>query len=200
MTVVDLVVAEPGWADEEFRRFIDQERWTGELELRRRDGSPVQVDLSATRVEIGSGPAIYLAAIRDLSDRKRLIEESAELVRAEAEAQAQAEAARERVRFVSDASELLAISLDYPATLVRLAELVVREMQEAVVEHDEVIAGSVHFGEGDDESGHSRRRGVSVPWPYPRGGDSFRLLEKSGAPLPLLHSTCSLHFASLTIG
>ena len=128
MTVVDLVVAEPGWADEEFRRFIDQERWTGELELRRRDGSPVQVDLSATRVEIGSGPAIYLAAIRDLSDRKRLIEESAELVRAEAEAQAQAEAARQRVRFVSDASELLAISLDYPATLVRLAELVVREI------------------------------------------------------------------------
>ena len=74
------------------------------------------------------GPAIYLAAIRDLSDRKRLIEEGAELARAEAEAQAQAEAARQRVRFVSDVSELLAVSLDFPATLVRLAELVVREI------------------------------------------------------------------------
>ena len=128
MPVVDLVVAEPGWADEEFRRFIDQGRWTGEIELRRKDGSLVQVDVSATRVDMGSGPAIYLAAIRDLSDRKRLIEERAELVRAEAEAQAQAEAARQRVRFVSDVSELLAVSLDYPATLVRLAELVVREI------------------------------------------------------------------------
>lgn len=128
MTVLDLVAAEPGWADEEFRRFIDQERWTGELELRRKDGSLVQVDVSATRVDMGSGPAVYLAAIRDLSDRKRLIEESVELVRAEAEAQAQAEVARQRVRFVSDVSELLAVSLDYPATLVRLAELVVREI------------------------------------------------------------------------
>jgi PAS domain S-box-containing protein len=129
MTVLDLVAAEPGWADEEFRRFIDQERWTGEVDLRRKDGSLVQVDVSATRVDTGSGgPAIYLAAIRDLSDRKRLIEEGAELVRAEAEAQAQAEAARQRVRFVSDVSELLAVSLDYPATFVRLAELVVREI------------------------------------------------------------------------
>ena len=128
MTVVDLVVAEPGWADEEFRRLIDQGRWTGVIELRRKDGSLVQVDVSSTKVDIGSGPAIYLAAIRDLSDRKRLIEERAELVRAEAEAQAQAEAARQRVRFVSDVSELLAVSLDYPATLVRLAELVVREI------------------------------------------------------------------------
>ena len=72
----------------------------------------------------GSDPA----TIRDLSDRERLIAERAELVRAEAEAQAQAEAARQRVRFVSDVSELLAVSVDYPATLVRLAELVVREV------------------------------------------------------------------------
>jgi PAS domain S-box-containing protein len=129
MTVLDLVAADPGWADEEFRRFIDQERWTGEVDLRRKDGSLVQVDVSATRVDTGSGgPAIYLAAIRDLSDRKRLLEEGAELVRAEAEAQAQAEVARQRVRFVSDVSELLAVSLDYPATFVRLAELVVREI------------------------------------------------------------------------
>ena len=128
MTVVDLVVAEPGWADEEFRRLIDQGQWTGVIELRRKDGSLVQVDVSSTKVDIGSGPAIYLAAIRDLSDRKRLIEERAELVSAEAEAQAQAEAARQRVRFVSDVSEFLAVSLDYPATLVRLAELVVREI------------------------------------------------------------------------
>ena len=130
MTVLDLVVAEPGWADEEFRRFIDQGALDGGgWDLRRKDGSLVQVDVSATRVDTGSGgPAIYLAALRDISERKRLIEEGAELVRAEAEAQAQAEAARQRVRFVSDVSELLAVSVDYPATFVRLAELVVREI------------------------------------------------------------------------
>lgn len=133
MPILDLVAAAPGWADEEFRRFIDRERWTGEMELRHKDGSLVQVDMSATRVDIGSGPAIYLAAIRDLSDRNRLIEQGAELVRAKAEAQAQAEAARQRVRFVSDVSELLAVSLDYPATLVRLAELVVREIADLCV-------------------------------------------------------------------
>ncbi|HEX6580833.1 MAG TPA: SpoIIE family protein phosphatase [Actinomycetota bacterium] len=133
MPVLDLVAAEPGWADEEFRHLIDQERWTGELELRREDGSLVPVDVSATRVDIGSGPAIYLAAMRDLSDRKQLIEERAELVSAEAEAQTQAEAARQRVRFVSDVSELLAVSLDYPATLVRLAEVVVREIADLCV-------------------------------------------------------------------
>ena len=73
------------------------------------------------------------AAIRDFSDRERFIEERAELLRAEAEAQAQAEAARQRVRFVSDVSELLAVSVDYPATLVRLAELVVREVADLCV-------------------------------------------------------------------
>jgi PAS domain S-box-containing protein len=128
MPILDLVAAEPGWAEEEFRHFIDQERWTGELELRRKDRSLVQVDVAATRVDIGEAPAIYLAAIRDVSDRKRLAEERAELVRAEEDARAQAEVARQRVRFVSDVSELLAVSVDYPATLVRLAELMVREI------------------------------------------------------------------------
>lgn len=126
--IFDLVAAEPGWAEEEFRLFIDQERWTGEVELLRKDRSTVQVDVSATRVDIGDGPAIYLAAMRDLSDRNRLTEERAELVHAEEDARAQAEVARQRVRFVSDVSELLAVSVDYPAALVRLAELMVREM------------------------------------------------------------------------
>ncbi|MET1011355.1 MAG: GAF domain-containing protein, partial [Actinomycetota bacterium] len=91
------------------------------------DQEPGAAGFDPTR-PVGTTRGSEPAAIRDLDERERLIEERAELVRAEAEAQAQAEAARQRVRFVSDASELLAISLDYPATLVRLAELVVREI------------------------------------------------------------------------
>jgi PAS domain S-box-containing protein len=120
------VVAAPQWKDE-FRDLLEQGPWRGEIELRCKDGSLVQVEASATAIEMKSGP-IYVSALRDLTDRKRLQEEHAKLLRAEQEARAQAEAARRRVRLVSDASELLAVSLDYPGTFVRLAELMVREV------------------------------------------------------------------------
>jgi GAF domain-containing protein len=52
--------------------------------------------------------------------------ERARLYEAERSAHERAEAAWHRVSMLSQASELLAASLDYPATFVRLAELVVR--------------------------------------------------------------------------
>ena len=127
MSIAEVVAAPPQWTEEAFGDLLEQGHWKGEIELRRRDGSGVQVDASATAVEMESGP-IYVSALRDLTDRKRLQEEREELLRAEQEARAQAEAARRRVRLVSDASELLAVSLDYPRTFVRLAELMVREV------------------------------------------------------------------------
>jgi serine phosphatase RsbU (regulator of sigma subunit) len=66
--------------------------------------------------------------LRDLTARKQMDEERAELVVREREARAQAEAARQQVRLVSDVSELLAASSVYPGTLIRLANLMVREV------------------------------------------------------------------------
>lgn len=127
MRIADVVSAESGWTEQEFRRFLEQGDWRGEVDLRCKDGSLVHVEALASTIEMESGP-LYVSALRDLSDRKRLEGERAEALHAEQEARAQADAARQQVRLVSDASELLAISLDYPGTLVRLAELMVREV------------------------------------------------------------------------
>jgi PAS domain S-box-containing protein len=127
MRFVDVVAAQPEWTEEEVRRFLDQRRWTGEMQLRCKDGSLVRIGISATRVDEEPGP-IYVSVLRDVTDRKQIREERAELLRAEREARAQADAARHRVHLVSAVSELLAVSLDYPGTFLRLAELMVREV------------------------------------------------------------------------
>jgi PAS domain S-box-containing protein len=127
MSVGDLTAARPDWSEEAFRRLLATGHWEGEVELRRKDGRWVVVDAATTKVEMDGGP-IYVSALRDLTDRRRFDEERTELLRVGHEAIAQAEVARQRVRLVSDASELLAVSLDYPATFVRLAERIVREI------------------------------------------------------------------------
>ena len=127
MRVADLVAQQREWTEEEFRRFLDEGRWTGEIELRRKDGSVVDVEVTAARVE-GAAAPIHVSTLRDLTDRNRGRAERAELLAREQEARAQAEAARQRVRLVSDVSELLAVTWEYPGALIRLANLLVREV------------------------------------------------------------------------
>jgi PAS domain S-box-containing protein len=45
--------------------------WRGEFEARRKEGSPVSVEASLTRLELASGP-VYLTMLRDISERRRL--------------------------------------------------------------------------------------------------------------------------------
>ena len=73
-----------------------------EREYRRKDGTTVTVLFAAATIDTGSGRWIGYAL--DLSDRKR--DEAA-------------------LRFLADAGDVLASSLDYEDTLQRLAELVV---------------------------------------------------------------------------
>ena len=127
MRIPDVVARQPEWTEEEFRRFLDEGRWIGEIELRRKDGTLVEAEASATRVEGEPGP-IYVSVVRDLTGRRQIEDERAELLARERAAQAQAEAARQRVRLVSDASELLAVSSGFPGALVRLANLMVLEV------------------------------------------------------------------------
>jgi PAS domain S-box-containing protein len=132
MRVADLVAQPREWTEEEFRRFLDEGRWTGEIELRRKDGSVVDVEVTAARVE-GAAAPIHVSTLRDLTDRNRGRAERAELLAREQEARAQAEAARARVRLVSDASELLAVTSEYPGPLIRLANLMVLEVADLCV-------------------------------------------------------------------
>lgn len=132
MRVADMIAQQREWTEEEFRRFLDEGRWTGEIELRRKDGSVVEVEVTAARVERAAGQ-IHVSTLRDLTDRNRARAERAELLASEQEARAQAEAARQRVRLVSDASELLAVTSAYPGPLVRLANLMVLEVADLCV-------------------------------------------------------------------
>jgi PAS domain S-box-containing protein len=127
MRVADLVAQQREWTEEEFRHFLDSGRWTGEIELRRKNGSVVEVEATAARAEGEAGP-IHVSTLRDLTDRNRGRVERAELLGREQEARAQAEAARQRVRLVSDVSALLAVVSEYPGALVRLANLMVLEV------------------------------------------------------------------------
>jgi PAS domain S-box-containing protein len=94
-----------------------------ETTARRKDGSlyPVEVRLELSRAET---PPVFVAIVEDVSVRKRAEEERAQLVR-EQMARADAEAAERRSAFLAEASRLLAVSLDYPTTLVKVARLAV---------------------------------------------------------------------------
>ncbi|MBW3632176.1 MAG: PAS domain S-box protein [Chloroflexi bacterium] len=70
MRVADLVAGEPEWIATEYARYQEEGSWRGELELRRKDGSTVPVELGATVVALPTG-STYLAVLRDCTERKQ---------------------------------------------------------------------------------------------------------------------------------
>jgi PAS domain S-box-containing protein len=66
----DIVLSDSSWARGEFERYLATGRWQGELELRRKDGAVLPVEVVATFVQLDDGP-VLLSAVRDISDRKR---------------------------------------------------------------------------------------------------------------------------------
>jgi PAS domain S-box-containing protein len=191
MRVVDLVAAQPEWTESEFRQFREQESWTGEIELRCKDGSVARVEASAIRIHGEPGP-VYVSVLRDLAERTRVQEERAELLRSEQEARAQAEAALQQVRLVSDVSQLLAVSPDYPATFHRLAETMVREIADLclidMVDEAGVISrvAAVHAS----QSKQSLADRLAEEWPpRPGGSDPIAKTLSTGSP----HSSPMIH-------
>jgi protein-histidine pros-kinase len=72
MRIDDIVKADAGdWTEAEFTRYLDDGRWQGELVLRRKDGTEVPVEARASVVTLATG-AVYLAAVRDISERRQL--------------------------------------------------------------------------------------------------------------------------------
>lgn len=96
---------------------------TTEIELVRPGGGLVTAELRVTELPWG-GRQARLVSLRDITARKEA-EEAARGFAAEKAAREQAEAAEERAARLSEASRLLASSLDYETTLCSVAEAVV---------------------------------------------------------------------------
>lgn len=81
LCVEDIVVSEPAWTKAEYARFLEERRWHGELELRRKDGSCVPVEATATVVDLPDGP-VNISAIRDVSERRAIQQQQQEFLEA----------------------------------------------------------------------------------------------------------------------
>lgn len=91
----------------------------------RKDGSEFWVEVSIAPVLDASGQVVQWTSIQRETTARRQAEETALRLTREEAARAAAEAAEERARFLSEASRILASSLDYQETLDRVAHLAV---------------------------------------------------------------------------
>lgn len=103
MKVGDLVAGGASLGEAEFARFLESGDWSGELELRRKDGTTVTVEARAATIDLPGG-GFYVSVIRDVTQRRALENSRA---------------------FLAQASAILAASLDYDETLTSLARLCV---------------------------------------------------------------------------
>lgn len=105
LRVEDIVALPPDWTETEFTGFRAVGNWQGELELRRKDGSTVAVDVKATVIELPEG-AVHIAALRDVSERRAVEEQRQAFLEAVSHdlrnplstVQAQAQLVRRRIR------------------------------------------------------------------------------------------------------
>jgi PAS domain S-box-containing protein len=68
LSVSDLLAAGPDRARSEFRRFLADGYWRGELDLRRKDGSIVRVDARATPLEETQDGPRYVSILREVGE------------------------------------------------------------------------------------------------------------------------------------
>jgi PAS domain S-box-containing protein len=99
--------------------------WADDIIHTRRDGTQVVVASRWTLERDRAGrPRAILELNTDVTEHKQAEEQARQLIAAEA-ARAEAEAARQRWAFLAQVSTLFASSLDYEATLARLAQIAV---------------------------------------------------------------------------
>ncbi len=96
---------------------------TAEIELFRPGGTLITAELRVTELT-WDGTSTRLVSLRDITERKEA-EEAARRLASEQAARKEAEVAEERAERLSEASRLLASSLDYETTLCSVAEAVV---------------------------------------------------------------------------
>ncbi|HEY3065333.1 MAG TPA: PAS domain-containing protein [Methylomirabilota bacterium] len=94
-----------------------------------RDGREIPIDDSGAPIRDAEGTIIGVVLVfREISERRRLEIERAQILELERSARAVAQAAQERASFVARASTVLASSLDYGTTLAAVARLIVPEL------------------------------------------------------------------------
>ncbi|WP_040667263.1 PAS domain S-box protein, partial [Nitrolancea hollandica] len=92
----------------------------------RKDGGVVTALISASVVRDAEGtPQSLICLVLDITERKRAEEEREQLLIREQVARAEAETAQQRIAFLAGASQFLAHSLDYEATLENIAQLAI---------------------------------------------------------------------------
>src|SRR5215204_1818661 len=115
----------------QMRRLLADELRTYTIEKRylRRDGSLVWVNLTVSLVRNASGEPIYfIAAVEDISGRKKAQEERDLLLIKEQLARAEAVEARRRLALLAAAGPALSASLDYEETLEGITRLLVPDL------------------------------------------------------------------------
>ena len=120
---------------EQVRRLLEGELQTYTMEKRylRKDGSAVWVNLTVSLVRHSSGePAYFIAAVEDISERKKTQEERDLLLIREQLARAEAVEARRRLSLLAAAGPALSTSLDYGEILQRITRLLVPELARLV--------------------------------------------------------------------
>ncbi len=117
---------------DQVRRLLAGEVQTYTMEKRyvKRNGSAVWVNLTVSLVRDASGePAYFIAAVEDISTRKKAEEERDLLLVKEQLARAEAVEARRRLALLAAAGPALSsVSLDYGETLERITRLIVPEL------------------------------------------------------------------------
>jgi phosphoserine phosphatase RsbU/P len=109
LRVPDVVAREPERTEEEYRRFVEEGRERGEIEVRRKDGTQVAVEFVATTIDL-PGRTIYLSALRDIGERKRAERERESLLLRERTAREETHRAAERLRRLQS---IIDVSLGY---------------------------------------------------------------------------------------
>src|SRR5918999_1334436 len=112
-----------------------------EISARHRDGSRIAVEIIGRSASY-QGRNVRVASVRDITERKRLEEQTHQLMR-EQVARAEAEAAQERAAFLAEASKVLGTSFDYHTTLEQLARLAVPRIADYCVV--DVVEGEAGF-------------------------------------------------------
>ena len=70
MQILDLVDLPWAWSAAEFAHLVREQALCGEIELRRKDGSPVTVEARAREVQLPLG-VVYVSTLHDISERRQ---------------------------------------------------------------------------------------------------------------------------------
>jgi PAS domain S-box-containing protein len=138
-----------------------------ETYYRRRDGSRLEVSVSAAPLFTGQNAGV-IAVVSDISESKRALVERARLLELEQAARRAAEEAQHRLQILAHASAEIASSLDERETVQRAARMAMPEFAQLGVIYLREDDGTVHQVAGArSQTGEPAEVGVALAEPSP---------------------------------